>query len=68
MRTTLGELVSELVDSYERQYKDHELATVATSVTIEEMFKSNAARRVRNPCDDTVPMRPMPKKGSAKKR
>lgn len=57
MRTTLGDLVTELVDSYERQYKDHELATVATSVTIEEMFKSNAARRVRNRCDDTVPMR-----------
>jgi hypothetical protein len=57
MQTTLGELVSELVESYEREYEDHELATVATSVTIEEMFKSNKARRVRSRNDDTVPMR-----------
>ncbi len=57
MRTTLGELVSELVESYEREYEDHELATVATSVTLEEMFKSNKARRVRSRTDDTVPMR-----------
>jgi hypothetical protein len=57
MQTTLGELVSELVESYEREYEDAELAAVAASVTIEEMFKSNKARRVRGRCDDTVPMR-----------
>ena len=38
MRTTLGQLVSELVDEYERRFHDHELATVATSVTLEEML------------------------------
>lgn len=57
MQTTLGELVSELVESYEREYEDKELAAVAASVTIEEMFKSNKARRVRSRTDDTVPMR-----------
>jgi hypothetical protein len=57
MTTTLGDLVSELVDTYEREYDDHELATVATSVTLEELFKSNKARRVRSRTDDTVPLR-----------
>jgi len=38
MRTTIGQLVSELVDEYERRYHDHELATVATSVTLEEIL------------------------------
>jgi hypothetical protein len=57
MQTTLGELVSELVESYEREYEDAELAAVATSVTIEEMFKSKQAKRVRSRTDDTVPMR-----------
>lgn len=57
MQTTLGQLVSELVESYERKYEDPELAAVATSVTIEEMFKTKAVRRVRNRCDDTIPMR-----------
>lgn len=44
MRTTLGQLVSELVDAYERLYHDHELATVATSVTIEQVLHDNATR------------------------
>jgi hypothetical protein len=57
MQTTLGELVSELVESYEREYEDAELAAVATSVTIEEMFKSKQAKRVRSRTDDTVPLR-----------
>jgi hypothetical protein len=57
MKTTLGELVSELVESYEREYDDAELAAVATSVTIEEMFKSKQAKRVRSCNDDTVPLR-----------
>jgi hypothetical protein len=58
MRTTLGELVSELVESYERKYEDSELAAVATSLTLEELFKSKAARRVaKSRTDETVPMR-----------
>ena len=38
MRTTLGDLVSELVDAYEDLYHDHELATVAASVTLEQIL------------------------------
>lgn len=45
MQTTLGQLVSELVESYERTYKDPELAAVAASVTLEEMFENQIARR-----------------------
>jgi len=45
MRTTLGQLVSELVDAYERIYQDHELATVAASVTLEQMLHDAAASR-----------------------
>jgi hypothetical protein len=44
MRTTLGQLVSELVDAYERLYHDHELAAVATSVTLEQVLHDNATR------------------------
>ena len=55
MRTTLGQLVSELVDQYERLYHDHELATVATSVTLDEILSVNEERRRRT--DDTVRIR-----------
>ena len=55
MQTTLGELVSELVESYERKYEDPELAAVATSVTLEEMFENHVARRVRR--EQTVRIR-----------
>lgn len=43
MRTTLGQLVTELVDAYERLYQDHELATVAASVTLEQIMHDAAA-------------------------
>jgi hypothetical protein len=55
MQTTLGELVCELMASYERTYKDPELAAVAASVTLEEMFESHVARRTRQ--EDTVRIR-----------
>ena len=45
MRTTLGQLVSELVDAYEHLYHDHELATVATSVTLEQIMHDAEASR-----------------------
>jgi hypothetical protein len=49
MRTTLGQLVSELVDAYETLYHDHELATVAASVTIEQiMHDAEAARSLES--------------------
>lgn len=44
MRTTLGQLVSELVDAYERLYQDPELAAVATSVTLEQVMHDNETR------------------------
>jgi hypothetical protein len=47
MTTTLGQLVSNLVESYERMYHDSELAAVATSVTLEELFESHLARRTK---------------------
>ena len=47
MRTTLGDLVSELVDQYERLYHDHELAAVATSVTLDDILHENEERKVR---------------------
>lgn len=47
MQTTLGELVSELVESYERELKDPEVAAVAASLTLEQMFEQQVARRVR---------------------
>ena len=47
MRTTLGELVSELVEQYEQLYHDHELATVATSVTLDDILHENEERKRR---------------------
>ena len=55
MRTTLGQLVSELVDAYERLYHDHELATVATSVTLEQVIHDNETRNAQ----DTAPTQRM---------
>ena len=55
MRTTLGELVSELVDAYEDLYHDHELATVATSVTLEQILHDAEEARAH----DTVPTKRM---------
>ena len=47
MRTTLGDLVSELVDQYEALYNDHELAAVATSVTLDDILHDNEERKLR---------------------
>lgn len=47
MRTTLGDLVSELVEQYEAIYDDHELAAVATSVTIDDILHENEERKRR---------------------
>ena len=47
MRTTLGDLVTELVDQYERIYHDHELAAVATSVTLDDILHENEERKLR---------------------
>lgn len=47
MRTTLGELVSELVEQYEQLYHDHELAAVAASVTLDDILHENEERKRR---------------------
>jgi hypothetical protein len=47
MRTTLGELVTELVDQYEAIYDDHELAAVAASVTLDDILHENEERKLR---------------------
>jgi hypothetical protein len=47
MRTTLGDLVSELVEQYEAIYDDHELAAVATSVTLDDILHENEERKRR---------------------
>ena len=47
MRTTLGDLVSELVEQYEAIYDDHELAAVATSVTLDDILHDNEERKRR---------------------
>jgi hypothetical protein len=47
MRTTLGDLVTELVDQYEALYHDHELAAVAASVTIDDILHEHEERKQR---------------------
>jgi len=58
MRTTLGQLVSDLVEQYERLYHDHELATVAASVTIGDILTENEEARRRDE-EPTTRMRRM---------
>jgi len=55
MQTTLGQLVSELFESYERELEDPEVAALAASITLEEMFENHVARRVRR--EQTVRIR-----------
>ena len=47
MRTTIGDLVSELVDQYEAIYDDHELAAVAAEVTLDDILHDNEERKRR---------------------
>jgi len=56
---TIGDLISGLVDVYEQQYEDHELATVKAALVVDELLrKSRPARSAR-------PLRAM--RGSARK-
>jgi len=48
--TTLGQLVADLFDRYERRFHDKELAAVATQATITDMLlESRCRRQVRQP-------------------
>jgi hypothetical protein len=42
--TTIGDLISGLVDAYERQYHDHELATVKTALVVDELLRERSRR------------------------
>jgi uncharacterized protein YejL (UPF0352 family) len=44
MRTTIGDLITELVEVYEREYADHELATVKTALIVDDLLRANVAR------------------------
>jgi hypothetical protein len=44
MRTTIGELITGLVEAYERQYEDHELATVKTALVVDGLLRVCARR------------------------
>lgn len=45
---TIGDLISGLVDVYERQYEDHELATVKAALVVDELLrKGRPARSAR---------------------
>lgn len=50
MKTTLGQLISELFDMYEDRYRDEELAALATQVTVTELLLPNdRGARIRRP-------------------
>jgi hypothetical protein len=42
--TTIGDLISGLVDAYERQYHDHELATVKAALVVDELLRARSRR------------------------
>jgi hypothetical protein len=44
MTTTIGDLISGLLDAYEREYHDHELATVKTALVVDSLLRADVAR------------------------
>jgi hypothetical protein len=48
MTITMGQLVSEVFEAYERRYRDTELAAVATQVTLDDIMRTTRARKQRN--------------------
>lgn len=53
--TTIGQLISELLTQYERKLHDHELAAVATEVTLNDMLR--ARQRAAKPVTSARPAR-----------
>lgn len=49
---TIGDLISGLVDVFERRYEDHELATVKAALVMDELLRTSrrarAARAARS--------------------
>lgn len=60
--TTIGDLISDLVEIYERRYQDHELATVKAALVVEELLRAQE-RREAAAAGATRPVR----RGSARK-
>jgi hypothetical protein len=48
MTITMGQLVSEVFEAYERRYGDTELAAVATEVTVDDIIRTVSQRRSRS--------------------
>jgi hypothetical protein len=44
MTTTVGDLISGLLDVYERRYHDHELAAVKTALVVDELLRARERR------------------------
>ena len=42
--TTIGDLISGLVEAYERQYEDHELATVKAALVVDDLLRTHRGR------------------------
>jgi hypothetical protein len=42
--TTIGDLITGLVDIYERRYEDHELATVKAALVLDDLLQARARR------------------------
>jgi hypothetical protein len=47
MTITMGQLVSDVYEAYERRYGDTELAAVATQVTVDDIIQTARKRRPR---------------------
>lgn len=45
MKATLGQLISELYDTFERRYHDADLSAVATQVTLHDLLDRSAQPR-----------------------
>jgi hypothetical protein len=61
--TTIGDLISDLVEIYERRYQDHELATVKAALIVEELLRAHERREAASATGAPRPVR----SGSARK-
>jgi hypothetical protein len=52
--TTMGQLISELFDKYERCYHDETLAALATQAAVVDILRASRARRRRARALDAV--------------
>lgn len=49
MTTTLGDLIIGLLDAYEREYADHELATVKTALVVDNLLRAHGRQDAARP-------------------